>query len=392
MMTMNTADHAFVRKHNQQILLQEIIKRSPISRAELSELTHLNKATVSSQIASLIEGRLVDEIGQGQANSTGGRRPVMLAFNRAAGCAVGVDMGVNYIRTVLTDLNGQIIFEQMISLKDPSFAAACPQLIDQLHELIRHAPQTPYGIIGIGIGIHGFVDHEQKIIFTPNSKWDHVDLKHCLQNEFDCPILLTNEANAGAYGEQLFGTLQGCRNGVFVSSGIGLGVGLILDGKLFSGSAGLAGELGHMTIDLHGEKCHCGNSGCWELYTSENTFLHHLSELKKRPVSNIEEALELIHRGDADALNVLERMGYYLGLGVNNIINIFDPELVTLKGDLVSSSPLVLETVKRTVAARAFKHVTQHCRIVISALGKDATAVGGASFAIQEFLTHREPA
>lgn len=385
---MNTADQAFVKKHNQNILLNEIIKRSPISRAKLSEITHLNKATVSSQISALIESKLIFEIGQGQ--SSGGRRPVLLVFNKDTGYAIGVDLGVNYIRTVLTDLSGNIVFEDFVALADPSFMTARAHLTDRLHYVMHHTPESPYGIIGIGIGIHGFVDNEQKILFTPNSKWDHVDLRRFLQKEFDCPILLTNEANAGAYGEKLFGALRDCKNGVFISVGIGLGVGLILNGEIYSGTHGFSGELGHMTIDLSGKKCHCGNRGCWELYTSEQAFLHHLSQLKKSTLSDIRAALDLVRNNDVDALNSLDQIAYYLGLGVTNIINIFDPERVILKGNLVESSPLVLSTIKNTVAARAFKHVESRCKITVSELGQDATAVGGASFAIQGFLENRE--
>lgn len=385
---MTTADQAFVKKHNQNILLSEIIKRSPISRAKLSELTHLNKATVSSQVAALIESKLVFEIGQGQ--SSGGRRPVLLVFNKDAGYAIGVDLGVNYIRTVLTNLSGNIVFEDFVTLADPSFAAVGPLLTDRLHYVMHHAPESPYGIIGIGIGIQGFVDEEQKILFTPNSKWDHVDLRSFLQKDFNFPILLTNEANAGAYGEKLFGTLRDCQNGVFVSLGIGLGVGLILNGEMYNGTHGFSGELGHMTIDLAGKKCHCGNRGCWELYVSERTFLRQLSRLKGRTLNDIREALDLIRNNDVNALNCLDQIAYYLGLGVTNIINIFDPELVILNGNLVESSPLVMSTVQKTVAERAFEHVESRCRITVSELGQEATAIGGASFAIEEFFENRE--
>lgn len=385
---MNTADQAFVKKHNQNILLHEIIKRSPISRAKLSERTHLNKATVSSQISTLIDSKIIFEIGQGQ--SSGGRRPVLLVFNKDAGYAIGVDLGVNYLRTVLTDLSGNIVFEDFVMLEDPSFVTVREHLTDRLHYVIKHAPESPYGIVGIGIGIHGFVNGEQMILFTPNSKWDHVDLRGFLQKQYECPILLTNEANAGAYGEKLFGALRDCNNGVFVSVGIGVGAGVIIDGKLYGGTHGLSAELGHMTIDPGGKKCHCGNRGCWELYTSEQTFLHHLSQAKKRTISDIQEALAMVRDSDVDALNSLDQIAHYLGLGVTNIINIFDPERVILKGNLVESSPLVMNTIKNTVAARAFKHVENHCMITVSELGQDATAIGGASFAIQSFLENRE--
>lgn len=146
---MDIADQAFVKKVNQKLLLNEILKNSPISRAKLSEMTGLNKSTVSSQVNTLMKENLVFEIGQGQ--SSGGRRPVMLVFNKKAGYSVGIDVGVDYVNGILTDLEGTIVLDQHHHLECNSPEITKDILIEMIHHFIAKMPQSPYGLIGIGI-------------------------------------------------------------------------------------------------------------------------------------------------------------------------------------------------------------------------------------------------
>lgn len=382
---MDTADQSFVRKYNQKIILEQIIANSPISRAKLSKITHLNKATISSQISLLSDKKIIFEIGPGQ--SSGGRRPVLLVFNKIAGFAIGVDLGVNYILTVLTDLEGNIFFQDFHEITDPNFKHIQPILLERIRFVTKHAPESPYGIIGIGIGIHGFVNQDQLVVFTPNSKWSNVDLKGFLKNYFNCPIFIENEANAGAYGEKLFGALKKYNNSIYISVGIGIGVGILINGDLYRGMEGFSGEMGHMTIDLKGKKCRCGSHGCWELYASEEAFLSELSRLKQINPLHVEQAIKMIQSNDIETLHLFQKFASYLGIGITNIINTFNPEAVVLKGNLINVHPLVMNTIQSSVTSRTYKHTNNQCVITVSELNRHATALGAASFIIKDFLT-----
>ncbi len=164
-------EQMLVKKINQKILLKEIVANSPISRAKLSEITGLNKSTVSSQINSLIEKNLIFEIGQGQ--SSGGRKPVMLVFNKNAGYSIGIDIGVNYTNGLLTDLKGNIVLDDYRLLENPSPEIVKDLLFSMIKHFIEQMPESPYGLIGICLGVPGLVNREQQIIFTPNFDWDY---------------------------------------------------------------------------------------------------------------------------------------------------------------------------------------------------------------------------
>ncbi|MGG1691256.1 ROK family transcriptional regulator [Heyndrickxia ginsengihumi] len=381
---MNTADQSFVKIHNQKIILNNIIHHYPVSRAKLSQMTKLNKATISSQTASLIEKKLVTEIGTG--SSSGGRKPVMLVFNKDAGYAIGVDIGVTYMLTMLTDLEGNMIYSDYIELEDNSFEAVEPILLERIELVSKKAPLSPYGIIGIGVGIHGFVNREEMVIFTPNSKWKDVNLKKILEERFRCPVLIDNEANTGAYGEKLFGAIRQCKNSVYVSLGIGIGLGIVVNDELYRGTEGFSGEMGHMTIDFNGKQCGCGNQGCWELYASEKAFYQNLSHLKNVEKVTLEQASKWIQENDGDALKALKEFGYYVGVGLTNIINTFNPEAIVIRSNLIESNPIVLNWIQSTISSRISRYVHQSHQIYISQLNRNATALGAASLIIQHFL------
>ncbi|MEG7281538.1 transcriptional repressor XylR [Bacillus sp. 0909A] len=376
------ADQTFVKKVNQKLLLKEILKNSPISRAKLSEMTGLNKSTVSSQVNTLMKENLVFEIGQGQ--SSGGRRPVMLVFNKKAGYSVGIDVGVDYINGILTDLEGTIVLDQHHHLESSSPEITKDILIDMIHHFITHMPQSPYGLIGIGICVPGLIDKNQKIVFTPNSNWRDIDLKSFIQEKFNVPVFIENEANAGAYGEKVFGAAKNHDNIIYASVNTGIGIGVIINNDLYRGVSGFSGEMGHMTIDFNGPKCSCGNRGCWELYASEKALLKSL-QTKEKKVS-YQEIIDLAHLNDIGTLNALQTFGFYLGIGLTNILNTFNPQAIILRNSIIESHPMVLNSIRSEVSSRVYSQLDNSYELLPSFLGKNAPALGMSSIVIDHFL------
>ncbi|WP_045505979.1 ROK family protein [Bacillus amyloliquefaciens] len=379
---MDIADQTFVKKVNQKLLLKEILKNSPISRAKLSEMTGLNKSTVSSQVNTLMKENLVFEIGQGQ--SSGGRRPVMLVFNKKAGYSVGIDVGVDYINGILTDLEGTIVLDQHHHLECSSPEITKDILIDMIHHFIANMPQSPYGLIGIGICVPGLIDKNQKIVFTPNSNWRDIDLKSFIQEKFDVPVFIENEANAGAYGEKVFGAAKNHDNMIYASISTGIGIGVIINNHLYRGVGGFSGEMGHMTIDFNGPKCSCGNRGCWELYASEKALLKSL-QTKGEKVS-CQDIIDLAHLNDIETLHALQNFGFYLGIGLTNILNTFNPQAIILRNSIIESHPMVLNSIRSEVSSRIYSQLANSYELLPSLLGKNAPALGMSSIVIDHFL------
>ncbi|MFP5106648.1 transcriptional repressor XylR [Neobacillus sp. C211] len=377
------ADQMLVKKMNQKVLLNEIVSNSPVSRARLSEITGLNKSTVSSQVNTLIEKNLIFEIGQGQ--SSGGRKPVMLVFNKNAGYSIGIDIGVDSINGILTDLKGNIVLNQYHHLEKPSLDTNKDVLFSMIKDLTNQIPDSPYGLIGIGLCIPGLVNTEQKVIFTPNIDWNYeLDLKSLIEQEFQVPVFIENEANAGAYGEKVFGAAKNYENIIYVSVGTGIGIGIVINNDLYRGVNGFAGEMGHLTIDFNGLKCSCGNRGCWELYASEKALLHTFQN--NDTITSYQELINLANQNDPDILMALQNFGFYLGIGLTSILNTFNPQAVIIRNDIVEALPVVLNSIRNSILSRSNDKLNNSHELLLSSLGKNAPALGTSSIAIEHFL------
>lgn len=388
-MDMNqTWNQSVVKKENKALVLQTIKECSAISRAKTATKTGLNKGTVSSLVSELLDEQLIYESGPGE--SSGGRRPVMLLFNQLAGYSIGIDLGVNYLLGVLTDLQGNICHEKKVEFSHLSYEEIKNKLFEVTDHLITSAPSSAYGIIGIGIGVPGTVNMEGEIIVAPNLGWRNINLQGILEKKYELPVVIENEANAGAYGEKKFGAGKDLDNIIYVSAGIGIGVGLILNGKLYKGNNGFSGELGHMTIDVNGSKCRCGNEGCWELYASEQALLNNAQQADIKILSSEKINLELLNQlaenDDKAALTLFNKIGDYLGVGINNIINIFNPQQVIIGNRLASSEKWLTESLNNRMNSRVLQFHHKDVQINFSELSTHSTALGVAAFSVENFL------
>jgi len=384
-----TWNHHVVKKGNKSLVLDKIKNNSPISRAAVANQTGLNKGTVSSLVSELLEDHLIYESGPGE--SSGGRRPVMLLFNKFAGYSIGIDLGVNYLLGVLTDLDGNIYQEKVMSFKNLSYIEIEEHLFNIIDSLISSAPPSPHGIVGIGVGVPGIVDNNGDVLLAPNLNWTNVNIKTILQKKYNLPVIIENEANAGAYGEKKFGAGKEFENIIYVSAGIGIGVGLILNGSLYKGSNGFSGELGHMTIQVNGSKCRCGNDGCWELYASEKALLNKAGLLDiPRPSdkeADLNNLMTLAENGNKEVITLFEQTGDYLGVGINNIINIFNPQQVIIGNRMASSKKWLMESLNKRVANQALWFQRSDLQIDFSELSTLSSALGVAAFSIENFLS-----
>lgn len=385
-----TGNQQLVKQINKTLVLETILHEAPISRADISQKVGLNKGTVSSLVNELLEDQLIYESGPGQ--SSGGRRPVILLFNDKAGFSIGIDLGVNYILGVLTDLRGNIIVEVNKKLTVRSYEVVIEILQSVISDLINAAPQSHYGIVGIGIGVPGLVNNDGEILVAPNLGWKNINLREEIENSFDIPVVIENEANAGAYGEKLYGAGKENDNILYISAGIGIGIGIILNGELFYGMNGFSGEAGHMIVQVNGKDCTCGSSGCWELYASEKALLEEARKLKLTDITeetlSIELLLELANSGNEDIINLFHSIGMYLGVGINNIINIFNPEQVIIGNRLAMAKDWLEKSIEKFIKNHTMKYHQKDLIISFSKHAYYSAAIGVSAQMIDQFLNN----
>lgn len=392
---MITGDQVLVKRINKALVLNTIRKKDVIFRAEIAKKTGLNRSTVSALVDELLADGLILETGTGV--SQGGRKPVILSINKDFGSVIGIDLGVNYILSVLTNFAGDILWEKRLIV--PTNVPQ-QQRLDDLYSLIeetlRHAPPTVRGIIGIGVGVPGIVNYQEGLILlAPNLRWKNVHLRTMIEERFHIPVCIDNEANAGAIGEKWFGMGKKASDFVYVSAGTGIGTGIIINNELYRGASGLAGEMGHMTIDAGGRPCLCGNVGCWEEHASEKALFHYLREhldnaasshlhihsLDQMTALDINEAAKA---GDPLASQALRHVGRQLGVGVAGLINTFNPGIVIIGNALALAGDYIMDELYHEVSRRCFTAKYFPVKIVLSALNLKACAIGAVSLVISK--------
>jgi len=320
------------RKINRDILLQLVHARQPISRADLSRLSGLQRSTVSQITEQLIAEGWIRE--GATARLPRGRRPTMLILNNDL-VVFAVDIRPRQVTVATVDLSGRLLSQSILPLSSaPSRTVA--SVLQSVGRMREASPGKIFG--GIGISAPGRVDPEtQKLIFAPNLKWPEFDLKAAMERESGLPVEMENAANACLLAELWLGELDGIRNAVLITVSEGLGAGILAEGQIISGEHGMAGEFGHISIDPAGPLCGCGRRGCWETFASCTAALRYYSEsAPKADHISFQELLGLAEAGDANATEALRKQASYIGKGMRTITAALSPAVVLVAGDITS--------------------------------------------------------
>jgi predicted NBD/HSP70 family sugar kinase len=392
MKRLGAVDSASIRERNLSLVLNHIQQTGSISRAALVRQTGLSAGTISSLVNILLENEFVYEAGSGK--SSGGRRPILLQFNYKARYILGVDMGATHIMAVLMDLEGCVVASKNIKydvINDPDGTIYI--ISEMAQELLTQEGLSKKVVTGMGITLPTplagkNLDRLTTIYFPA---WENCDIRASIQPHFDIPMYIENDANAGAIAEKWWGNGRDYSNLAYIKLATGVGSGLILNNEIFRGNGGTAGEIGHTTIDPTGPTCRCGNQGCLESMVGIPAIIKEAEQRlrKDRPdwVSNTPITIESIIRaalsGDPTARSIIENAGSFLGIGIANLVNVFNPGLVVLGGDLAAAGDLLLNAVRATVIRRAMPKASSEVKITISTLGDDAVAIGAATLAMQ---------
>ncbi len=309
---------------------------------------------------------------------------------------VGVDLGGTKIDAVLSDSCGNI---KKRELKETRASEGPNAVIKRIVDAIK-AVSSDSEIAAVGIGAAGIIDVKTGLItFSPNLPgWRNIKLKDILERELGVKTFVDNDATVAALAEHKFGIAVGCDHVVYVSVGTGIGGGIITNGQIYRGICGSAGEIGHMIIDINGPLCGCGNKGCWEALAS-GTALEREAKAKiaegvktSIPKYTKESGNKITAKGiylaaqDGDRLakELIEQLGYYLGVGLANLVNIFNPQLVVIGGGVSRMGDMLLNPARKTVRERAFELSAKAARVEISSLGYDAGPLGAVALALSE--------
>nr|WP_239550880.1 ROK family transcriptional regulator [Halanaerobacter jeridensis] len=359
-----------------------IHKLGPISRKDLADKTDYSSATISNHVKTLIKQDFVLETKKG--TSTGGRRPVYLKTNPEKGYMFSIDIEVNQVKIVLFNLDLKIVMKNIIPITNKSNSEeVIDNIFKEIDSIIAERDLNVQEILGIGIAVPGLIDKEEGVLkFAPNLTWSDLKICELFKNKYNLPIILENEANAAAIGEKDF-VYPDSNNLVYVSINEGIGCGVIFNNELYKGASGNAGEFGHIIIDRSGPKCHCGNNGCWESLASENYIVEQVSEnnnLTKKEIYHQAQA------GNEEVINVLNRTGQNIGVGISNIINSLSPELVIIGGGITAIKDYIFSDIMMMVEEEALEVSYDKSEIKFSELENLATVYGLASLIFNEKL------
>jgi len=348
------------RDINRRIVLNLIRTHQPISRADLARHSGLQRSTVSVIAEQLIRERWITEGANG--HTARGRRPTFLHLNKERVGIIGINVRPVTTTLALADLDANFLAQDSLPtpLQPKQFLA---ELVPRVRKLMNARPELTCE--GIGVSLPGRVDvATQKLVFAPNLGWKDFDLKTPLEKATQLPVELENAANSCALSEICFGRrAEGLRNLVIVTVSEGIGCGLILNHQLVQGSTGTAGEFGHAALVQDGLECSCGNRGCWEMYASNSAAIRYYSQAGssrgRRSATldktiSFEHLLRLAQQGDGKAVDALQQMAKYLGLGIAPLVSGLAPDMIVIVGEVTRAWEKVGPIIKDTVRQHSF--------------------------------------
>ncbi|PYZ97532.1 sugar kinase [Alteribacter lacisalsi] len=396
-----TGSFKLMKSMNRALILNTIRTHGPISRADIAKKTKLTPPTVTNISGELLKSGLINEGETGV--SKGGRRPILLTINWNSQFVIGIDIGVRKVRLILTNLKAEIVSKRVEKLPVPLTADDLTGIMTAaVKKLIDAAEVDPGKLLGIGVGMHGIVDAEKGVsLYAPTLNLKDIPLKDVLEQAFRIPVKVENDAKTLALGERWYGGHgPDTDNLVCVNVGEGIGAGIIFNNRIYHGNDHIAGEIGHMVVDIDGPRCSCGNYGCLQTvaggralkeYVLREAALGRETSILEAAGGNPDEAdgkiiYECALKGDGLALEAFAKTGRYLGLGLLNLIHLVNPPLVVIGGGVAKAGDLILKPVQNLVKQRGITEKAKRTDIAISRLGEEGTAFGAVTLVLADFF------
>ncbi|TBL68478.1 ROK family transcriptional regulator [Paenibacillus thalictri] len=391
-MELLTANHGLMRDINKLTVLTLIRQNGPISKAQIAQITGLNKTTITSCVEQLKQDLLIREIGF--ASTSQGRPPLMLQFNGKEGLVVGAALGVNFSDVIVANLEGDILCQNRIPLRAQSAELFIQDIGDAIAASMDSVAMPALGVVGIGIGCPGIVNTATGDIVRSNRYplLPHVPLRRALEERFQRSVTVEENGNAALAGAYYFGKMSASSTSMYVHVGLGIGSGIMLQGSLYRGGLGFAPKLGHTLFAAGGKACGCGLSGCFEMYASEHSLAEHYWERDMRHEDSGDiwrlagEIIELAVQGEAKALRSVLHIGEMLGMGIASSINLLNPDHIIL-GCRLNRVDSFMAVVEQSIARHVLPLRMEGLTLMPAPFGEHSVSLGAASLAIEHMFS-----
>jgi glucokinase-like ROK family protein len=379
-----------VKKINKHTVL-DLIRFTPggISRAEIARRMDLSRAAVTTIVNDLLATKIIREAESRSVMS--GRPPIVLEINPASGYVVGIDFGATHLHLLLSDISARILEELEVEIDIQDGPDACLEEADtHLRDILKKGKLDLTDVLAIGVGVPGPIASEEGTVIAPPIMpgWDRYPIRDSLQKMWDRPVSVNNDAELGALGEWASGAGRTERNLVYIKVGTGIGAGLLMDGQIYRGVTGSAGEIGHLTIDENGPICACGNQGCLEALAGGRAIARQAQEAVQnglrtqltsiQPLGKItaRDVAAAARRGDLVAQQILANAGSHIGIALAGLVNMFNPGMVIIGGGVAQTGDILLEPMRQTVERRSLPAATRVVRITTAMLGRRSSSMG----------------
>jgi predicted NBD/HSP70 family sugar kinase len=376
--TRQSGSNSSLRAANRDLLLSLLRARGPLTQAELARASELSPATVSSIARELRDEGVLEE-------SDGDGRGTNLALSRSAGVAVGIDFGHSHVRVAVSDLAHTVLADEEQELDTDHAAGEGIALAGKMvRDLLERVDVEAEGVTGVGMGLPGPLRRDSGEVgdsaILPG--WIGSRPQELMEAELDLPVQVENDANLGALAEIVWGAGRDCSDVIYLKVATGVGAGLVLNGRLYHGSTGTAGEIGHMTIDEGGPICRCGNRGCLETFAGAEAVLEPLRRREGEDLT-VGEVIDLAKQEDAGCSRALGDAGRALGLAVAGACNLLAPERVVVGGDLARAGDLLLDPLREVLSRSAIASLRE-IPVEAGVLGERAEVLGAVALVLRE--------
>jgi len=380
--------------HKKQIL-RAIYFNGPLSNSELSKNIHLSTPKINSLLVELIKDMLVEELGRG--NSSGGRRPIIYGLVKNGFYVAGIT--INIARTIISIFNSNnevISGPHFFPIKMQSDITIFNRVNEMLEKVVVESNIPHDKILVAGIELPGLINLKQGINKTYFPDIDNLFQE--LRKIFGIPVFFNHDAKVRTFAEQHFGLAKGKKNVLMLQADWGLGLGIIINGKLYSGKSGYSGEFGHLPIVDNGVLCACGKQGCLETMVSafaisrmakegiQKGNLSLITELVQNDLEKIDISvvIQAANQGDQFAISLFSKVGYWLGRGIAYMIQIFNPELIIIGGQVAEASQFIMAPIQQAINTFCNRDISNNTEIKFSELGSKAGTVGVAAYALEK--------
>lgn len=368
---MKKATHQQTKLHNRDLVLRTIFANESVSRAEVARVTNLTRTTVSEVVNGLLAEGLVEEVGRGE--SIGGKSPILVSVVADSRYLIGLNLGQEKFIGAIVNLRGDIKEMVEVPVHDDNGHNALELAYQIIDQLIRKKIKP---IVGIGVGAPGLINTREGVVINAvNLQWQDLPLGQLLKKKYKLPVSVLNDSQATAIGEYVYGGQHAAdENLIVVNVRHGIGAGILINGRLFQGDGGGAGEIGHVVVQEDGELCRCGKRGCLETISSARAVIQQLK------VKSLDQAQSAFEAGDGQTNQVVLTAGHFLGKSLGNLIGTLNIQKIVITGDMTRFGNAWLDAVNSSMQGAALSRMSEGTRLELGRLDYRACILGASAF------------